>query len=264
VARPAADGRVLPHLRTLTTWDPLNEGAHARLMITLASADRQADALRAYEQVCRRLDDELGVLPGPALRAAHMRVLRQDIPVARLFSREEPSPRTPAAYQGEPSPAAQAWQPPAACRSSGLHRPSRRVRRPDQRRRPRRRSSRRASGRDFRSAGDRQDLACPACGTQEPGPVPRWPVVGAAGRRLGPAPPSWRGARGGAACPGPALLGSSRRLLRTGCVLPLTSSRPANSGGRRRRGHGSASPSPNTRDVRVRSHSHQQIADWRI
>jgi len=95
-------------------------------MIALASADRQADALRAYEQVRRRLDEELGVLPGPALRAAHMQVLRQDIPVARVAHWGEPSPRTPVAYRGEPSPripaayreepspgtpAVQAWQP---------------------------------------------------------------------------------------------------------------------------------------------------------
>jgi hypothetical protein len=57
--------------------------------------------------VRRRLDEEL-VLPGPALRAAHMQVLRQDVPVAL---RGKPSPRTPGAYQGEPSSAVQAWQP---------------------------------------------------------------------------------------------------------------------------------------------------------
>jgi len=89
--------QVLPHLRTLTTWDPLNEGAHARLIIALASADRQAEALRAYEQICRRLDEELGVLPGPALRAAQARVLRQDIPAGHQADAWQPVCQLPAA-----------------------------------------------------------------------------------------------------------------------------------------------------------------------
>jgi DNA-binding SARP family transcriptional activator/tetratricopeptide (TPR) repeat protein len=93
----AAGDRVVPHLQTLITWDPLNEGANARLMIALASADRQADALRAYEQVRRRLDEELGVLPGPALRAAHVRVLRQDIPAGRPVDAWQPVCQLPAA-----------------------------------------------------------------------------------------------------------------------------------------------------------------------
>jgi DNA-binding SARP family transcriptional activator len=93
----AGGAQVVPHLRTLTTWDPLNEGAHARLIIALASADRQAEALRAYEQVSRRLDEELGVLPGPALRAAHARVLRQDIPAARPADAWQPVCQLPAA-----------------------------------------------------------------------------------------------------------------------------------------------------------------------
>jgi DNA-binding SARP family transcriptional activator/tetratricopeptide (TPR) repeat protein len=89
----------LPHLRTLTTWDPLNEAAHARLMIALASAGRQADALRAYEEVRRRLDEELGVLPGPALRAAQTRVLRQELPVVSPGPAVRPSVRPADAWQ---------------------------------------------------------------------------------------------------------------------------------------------------------------------
>jgi DNA-binding SARP family transcriptional activator len=93
----AGGAQVLPHLRTLTTWDPLNEGAHARLIIALASADRQAEALRVYEQVSRRLDEELGVLPGPALCAAPARVLRQDIPAGHPADAWQPVCQLPAA-----------------------------------------------------------------------------------------------------------------------------------------------------------------------
>ena len=72
--------RVLPHLRMLTEDNPLDEVAHARLLIALAGTGRQADALAEYEHARQRLDEELGVLPGPALREAHARVLRQEVP----------------------------------------------------------------------------------------------------------------------------------------------------------------------------------------
>jgi DNA-binding SARP family transcriptional activator len=88
---------VLPQLRELTTWDPLNEAAQARLMIALASAGRQAEALRAYEEVRQRLDEDLGVLPGPALRAAQARVLQQDIPETRPPDARRPVCQLPAA-----------------------------------------------------------------------------------------------------------------------------------------------------------------------
>jgi len=74
--------QVLPHLQALAGRDPLNERAHACLMIALAGSGRQAAALEAYEQMRRRLDDQLGVGPGAALADAHLRVLRHDIPGA--------------------------------------------------------------------------------------------------------------------------------------------------------------------------------------
>ena len=73
--------RALPHLRVLARRDPLDEAIHARLVIALAGAGRQAEALRTYQQMQRRLDEELGMLPGAVLRAAHAKVLHQDIPV---------------------------------------------------------------------------------------------------------------------------------------------------------------------------------------
>jgi DNA-binding SARP family transcriptional activator/DNA-binding XRE family transcriptional regulator len=73
--------RALPHLRVLARRDPLDEAVHARLMIALAGAGRQAEALRTYQKLQRRLDEELGMLPGTVLRAAHAKVLHQEIPV---------------------------------------------------------------------------------------------------------------------------------------------------------------------------------------
>jgi DNA-binding SARP family transcriptional activator/tetratricopeptide (TPR) repeat protein len=77
--RPA---RALPQLRGLAARCPLDEALHARLLIALAGTGRQGEALDTYEGLRQRLDDELGVQPGPVLRAAHTRVLRQEIPAA--------------------------------------------------------------------------------------------------------------------------------------------------------------------------------------
>jgi DNA-binding SARP family transcriptional activator/tetratricopeptide (TPR) repeat protein len=74
--------RVLPLLEALARELPLEERVHARLMVALAGAGQQAAAIGVFEGLRRRLDEELGVRPGPELAAAHQRVLRQDIPVA--------------------------------------------------------------------------------------------------------------------------------------------------------------------------------------
>src|ERR1017187_6200637 len=72
--------QVLPHLQALAARDPFNERALACLMIALAGGGKQAAALEVYEQARRRLDDQLGVLPGAVLAGAHTRVLRHQIP----------------------------------------------------------------------------------------------------------------------------------------------------------------------------------------
>lgn len=71
--------RVLPRLQALADADPLNEPAHARLMIALAGSGQQAAAIRVHEDVRTRLDRELGLHPGEELAEAYVRVLRQDI-----------------------------------------------------------------------------------------------------------------------------------------------------------------------------------------
>lgn len=72
--------QVLPHLRSLAARDPLNEQAHAQLMIALAGCGQQAAALALFEAIRHRLDDQLGVYPGAELVRAHQTVLRQDLP----------------------------------------------------------------------------------------------------------------------------------------------------------------------------------------
>ncbi len=71
--------RVLPQLQALAAAEPLDEPAHAWLMIVLAGSGQQAAAIYVYEAMRRRLDRELGLYPGDELAEAHLRVLRQDV-----------------------------------------------------------------------------------------------------------------------------------------------------------------------------------------
>ncbi len=72
------------YLWAVVAKDPLHEPACARLMTALAGAGEQASALRVYEDVRLRLDDQLGIRPSPALVDAHVQVLRQSVPLQRI------------------------------------------------------------------------------------------------------------------------------------------------------------------------------------
>lgn len=65
-------------LRELTRDEPLHERLAASLILALAADGEQAAALSTYDTVRATLRDELGIEPGPELRAAHLRVLRQE------------------------------------------------------------------------------------------------------------------------------------------------------------------------------------------
>jgi DNA-binding SARP family transcriptional activator/DNA-binding XRE family transcriptional regulator len=95
IAGSASDGhqRVLPHLRELCSREPFNERACALLMTALAATGQQAQALQLFDEVRRRLDDELGVCPSSVLAAAHLGILRQ-LP--------QFMPRPPVRYPGTP------------------------------------------------------------------------------------------------------------------------------------------------------------------
>jgi len=73
-------GELVAPLRTLCDEHPLHEGLAARLMLALAGDSHQAAALRLYDRIRTDLDEQLGVAPGPELRAAHLRVLRGQLP----------------------------------------------------------------------------------------------------------------------------------------------------------------------------------------
>ena len=69
---------LVPELRALTEKHPLREHHWALLMTALYRAGRQADALEAYQSVSRLLASDLGVDPGPELRALHQAILTND------------------------------------------------------------------------------------------------------------------------------------------------------------------------------------------
>jgi DNA-binding SARP family transcriptional activator/tetratricopeptide (TPR) repeat protein len=73
-------GRALAELRGLAGREPLDERAHAWLMVALAGAGQQAAALEVFTGCRARLDEQLGVRPGPELTRAHDLVLRQQTP----------------------------------------------------------------------------------------------------------------------------------------------------------------------------------------
>lgn len=62
-------------LTELVAEHPLRERTHAQLMVALAAVGRQADALAVFQQLRRRLADELGIDPDAEIVALHERLL---------------------------------------------------------------------------------------------------------------------------------------------------------------------------------------------
>ena len=71
---------LIPQLRQMVAERPLDEYAHARLVTTLARVGRTAESLAAYQYVRQLVINELGVEPGPALRAAQRAALNGELP----------------------------------------------------------------------------------------------------------------------------------------------------------------------------------------
>ncbi|WP_141576674.1 AfsR/SARP family transcriptional regulator [Actinomadura sp. WMMA1423] len=63
---------------TLVREQPLRERYWARLMLAAYRDGRQADALQAYQDCRRLLDEELGLVPGPELADLQSAILRRD------------------------------------------------------------------------------------------------------------------------------------------------------------------------------------------
>ncbi|MGY0065302.1 AfsR/SARP family transcriptional regulator [Streptomyces sp. QTS137] len=68
----------------LTVEHPLREAGWALLLRALYLAGRHPEALQRYADLRRHLADELGLEPGPQLRALHDGILRHDLPPLSL------------------------------------------------------------------------------------------------------------------------------------------------------------------------------------
>ncbi|MFD9886733.1 BTAD domain-containing putative transcriptional regulator [Streptomyces alboflavus] len=71
-------GPLAADLADLVVRHPLRERLRAAQLRALYRAGRQTEALAAYEELRRRLDGELGLMPGAELAALHGAILRQD------------------------------------------------------------------------------------------------------------------------------------------------------------------------------------------
>ncbi|MFE9701904.1 BTAD domain-containing putative transcriptional regulator [Streptomyces sp. NPDC005930] len=70
----------VPALTREVTRYPLRERLRGQLMTALSRCGRQADALAVYESGRRILADDLGIDPGPALRAVRQQILTGTLP----------------------------------------------------------------------------------------------------------------------------------------------------------------------------------------
>ncbi len=69
---------VIGELESLTVEHPYREPLWAQLITAYYLVDRQSEALDAYQRLKTTLADDLGIDPGPTLRALHERILRQE------------------------------------------------------------------------------------------------------------------------------------------------------------------------------------------
>jgi predicted ATPase/DNA-binding SARP family transcriptional activator len=86
---------VLAELAALVEEHPLRERLRVLLVKALYAAGRQADALAAYAQARRYLANEVGLEPGPELRAVEAAVLAQDSALLVTPTRSAAAPPAP-------------------------------------------------------------------------------------------------------------------------------------------------------------------------
>ncbi|GLY13429.1 winged helix-turn-helix domain-containing protein [Kineosporia rhizophila] len=95
------DAAIVPELQELVRRHPLDERFTGQLMTALYRSGRQADALAAYASAKRRLGEELGVDPAPALQELHTEVLRH---ATSLSPAKGSGPTGPTGPAGPPRP----------------------------------------------------------------------------------------------------------------------------------------------------------------
>jgi DNA-binding SARP family transcriptional activator len=85
--------QVVGEAQQLVAEHPLRERMWGQLMLALYRDGRQADALAAYRAARERLVEEIGIEPGPALRALESAILAQDASLAPDVENARPGPQ---------------------------------------------------------------------------------------------------------------------------------------------------------------------------
>ncbi|MBA2813865.1 tetratricopeptide repeat protein [Streptomyces sp. KM273126] len=99
------------HAELLTTLPvhaeshPLDERLTAQLMLALYRGGRPADALNCYQELRRRLADDLGIDPGPPLQELYQQILVSDPRLAAPARGAKPNPARTAAARPRQLPA---------------------------------------------------------------------------------------------------------------------------------------------------------------
>ncbi|MCE7001688.1 NB-ARC domain-containing protein [Kibdelosporangium philippinense] len=78
-----AEGRyqdAIAELRPFLAEHPFRESGWQQLLLALNASGQQAEALRTYGEIRKRLVNELGVEPGPELRKVHAAILKGEAP----------------------------------------------------------------------------------------------------------------------------------------------------------------------------------------
>ncbi|MER5292074.1 BTAD domain-containing putative transcriptional regulator [Streptomyces pharetrae] len=104
-------GELVPELAELAAEYPLREAYHRQLMLALHRTGRRAEALAVHRDLRARLLEELGVEPAPAVRDAHVEVLR-GAPLDEPSQEPSAGPAAPAAVPAVPAAPRPAQLPP--------------------------------------------------------------------------------------------------------------------------------------------------------
>ena len=97
IAADLALGRhreALADLERLVSAHPLRERLRGQLMLALYRSGRQGEAIAAYHDTRRVLEEELGLDPGPELENVYQRILHQDPALQRTSKADVTGPRT--------------------------------------------------------------------------------------------------------------------------------------------------------------------------
>ncbi|GAA3072122.1 BTAD domain-containing putative transcriptional regulator [Streptosporangium carneum] len=93
--RTGRHAELVATLRELTRSHPLREPFWELLMLSLHRSGRHAEALQAYHSLSALLAEELGVDPGPSLRATYQAILTDAPPASLQEARPAPREETP-------------------------------------------------------------------------------------------------------------------------------------------------------------------------